>query len=81
MTTTIVKWGNSQGVRIPKPLLENIGLAENDAVELVLEQDRIVIKKADTKKRLTLAELFEGYTCAYAPQEVDWGEPRGKEAW
>ena len=41
MKTRIVSIGNSQGVRIPKPLLEQAGL-EGD-VELHAEQGRIVI--------------------------------------
>jgi len=38
----IVKIGNSQGVRIPKLLLEQSNLGEE--VELVLEQDQIIIR-------------------------------------
>ena len=41
MRTRIVSIGNSQGIRIPKPLLEQAGL-EGD-VELRAEQGRIVI--------------------------------------
>lgn len=39
--TRIIKIGNSQGVRIPKPLLEQSGLGAE--VELEVEQGRIVI--------------------------------------
>jgi len=42
MRTTITRIGNSQGIRIPKPLLEQSGL-EGD-VELVVENDRIIIR-------------------------------------
>lgn len=41
MRTRIVRIGNSQGVRIPKPLLEQAGLPED--VELHAEDGRIVI--------------------------------------
>ncbi|HWW76914.1 MAG TPA: AbrB/MazE/SpoVT family DNA-binding domain-containing protein [Pyrinomonadaceae bacterium] len=44
MRTRIVKIGNSQGVRIPKLLLERSNLAEE--VELEAEEDRIVIRSA-----------------------------------
>jgi len=30
MTTTIVKWGNSRGIRLPKPFLEGLDLKDND---------------------------------------------------
>lgn len=42
--TRIVAIGNSQGVRIPKPLLEQAGLASD--VELRAEHGRIVIAAA-----------------------------------
>lgn len=42
MKARIIKIGNSQGIRIPKVLLEQAGLAEE--VELVVEQDQIIIR-------------------------------------
>jgi antitoxin MazE len=42
MRTRIVKIGNSQGVRIPKLLLERSNLAEE--VELEAKDDRIIIR-------------------------------------
>ncbi len=41
MKTRIVRIGNSQGIRIPKPLLEQAGLGEE--VELRLEPDGILL--------------------------------------
>ncbi len=40
--TNIIKIGNSQGVRIPKPLLEQSGLGKT--VEIDVEPNRIVIR-------------------------------------
>ncbi|MFC1572506.1 AbrB/MazE/SpoVT family DNA-binding domain-containing protein [Candidatus Eisenbacteria bacterium] len=45
MKGKIVRIGNSQGVRIPKPLLEQTGLA--DEVEINVEENRIVISPAE----------------------------------
>lgn len=42
MKTRIVKIGNSQGVRIPKLLLERSNLPEE--IELEAEDDRIIIR-------------------------------------
>ena len=42
--TRIVKIGNSQGIRIPKLLLEQSGL--NTEVEVEVEGDRLVIRTA-----------------------------------
>lgn len=41
MKTELVRIGNSRGIRIPKPLIEQCGLA--DTVELSVENDRLVI--------------------------------------
>jgi len=42
VTTQIVKIGNSQGIRIPKPLLEQVGL--NGAVQLEVEADHLILR-------------------------------------
>ncbi len=44
MKTKIVRIGNSQGVRLPKLLLEQSGLG--DEVEVNVEENRIVISPA-----------------------------------
>lgn len=41
MRARIIKIGNSQGIRIPKPLLEQVGIGED--VELAIEDKRIII--------------------------------------
>ncbi len=48
ITTQIVKIGNSQGVRIPKPLLEQVGL--NGAVQLEVEADHLILSRARAGK-------------------------------
>ncbi len=45
----IIKIGNSQGIRIPKPLLRQAGLT--DEVELEVQQDRIVIHPAHRSRQ------------------------------
>ncbi len=83
MYTTIQKWGNSQGIRIPKALLDSLLLKENDPVEIISENDSIVIKKATRNRRAkkSLEERFEGYTGNYECAEWDTGKPVGGEVW
>ena len=45
MKTHLVRIGNSRGVRLPKPLIEQAGLT--DDVELDVRQGAIVIRPAD----------------------------------
>jgi antitoxin MazE len=44
MKTKIIQIGNSQGIRIPKPFLEQTGLGEE--VELEVRADELVIRSA-----------------------------------
>jgi len=45
MRTRIVRIGNSQGIRIPKPLIQEAGLQED--VEIVAKGNTLVIRRAD----------------------------------
>ena len=54
MYATIQKWGNSQGLRIPKAILDAVGLRENDRVELIQREDSIQIKRAASVPHRTL---------------------------
>ena len=87
MQTTVVKWGNSHGIRLPKAFLKSIDIVENDPVQVTLDNQKIIIQKAESKKRKSLEQrLFEFYGKEYEsivePQEeYDWGKPIGKEVW
>jgi antitoxin MazE len=48
MKAKIIRIGNSQGIRIPKPLLEQTGLTED--VELEVRADELVIRAARTPR-------------------------------
>ena len=80
MTTTIQKWGNSQGVRIPKILLDTVKWDENEQIVIVVDKDKLIIEKAKNKRK-NIKELFADYKGDYEPTEIDWGNPEGKEIW
>jgi antitoxin MazE len=48
---SIVRIGNSRGVRLPKALLEESGLAKAGVVELEVSEGRIVISAEATARR------------------------------
>jgi antitoxin MazE len=83
MTTTIQKWGNSQAIRLPKPVLETLSLQENDTVEIIAVNGSIVISKASRKRRakISLEARFRNYVGEYSFEEYDWGNPVGREVW
>ena len=80
MTTTIQKWGNSQGVRIPKILLYTVNWSNNEEITIVAENGKLIIEKAK-KKRKNIKELFADYKGNYKPSEIDWGTLEGEEIW
>ncbi|MBV6397532.1 MAG: hypothetical protein HFACDABA_03146 [Anaerolineales bacterium] len=53
--TQLVKIGNSRGVRIPKPLIDQAGLQSE--VEIVVDRGRLVIRPL-TRPRMNWEELF-----------------------
>ncbi|MEW6624403.1 MAG: AbrB/MazE/SpoVT family DNA-binding domain-containing protein [Bacillota bacterium] len=81
MMAKIQKWGNSQGIRIPKQLLAIASIKEDDEVELIAEYDKIIIRRAKKEKNYTIQELFAEYNTEHAPEEEEWGPPMGREEW
>lgn len=56
MKTKLIRIGNSQGVRIPKPMIEECGLSEE--IEMILRDNEIVLRSAgETRKEWD--EAFE----------------------
>src|SRR5690242_8758718 len=80
LSVRLHRWGNSVGLRLPKALLGQLGLAEGSEVEVSVERNRLVIQPA-RRRRYTMAELLEGFTPDDRPEEVDWGPPVGREVW
>jgi antitoxin MazE len=80
MDTVIKKWGNSLALRIPKLLADEVGLEEDSAVELLLEEGRLVIVSA-TAPRYTLEGLLTDVTVENLHDEVDTGVAVGVETW
>ena len=79
MITKLQKWGNSQGVRIPKEILNKISILEGDSVDVSYEGDAIIIKRINPLKRYSLEELFKDNDIK--TNEEQWGDPVGKEEW
>ena len=79
MTTTIQKWGNSQGIRIPRYLLEALKWNCDEELVVSAKDDKLIIEKAN--KRKDINELFYGFNEEYQPVDMDWGSPKGEEIW
>lgn len=72
-------WGNSQGVRIPKEILDEAAIKTGNDVMISVVDGKIVIENLSRKKNIR--ELFEGYNGEIPKGEVDWGKPVGNEIW
>ena len=86
MTTTLQKWGNSQGIRLPKPLIEALHLEESAEVNLTLDPKRnaIVITavrpERKTRGRHRIEDLVAAMPRKYKAEEFGWGVS-GREVW
>lgn len=82
MTTKVQKWGNSQGLRIARHVLEEAKIDIGDDVNVVVRDGQIVISPVRrTHGKLDLKELVSRIPHSYKAGEMDWGKPAGKEVW
>lgn len=80
--TTIRKWGNSMGVRLPRAVLNRARLAEGTTVKIEQTPKGILLtptKKPKGKRKYTLRELCKGMTPTKSHPEFDWGGAVGLE--
>lgn len=82
MVTKVQKWGNSQGLRLAKQVLEEARISVGDPVDVSTRDGVIVITPARrVRGRLSLEELVSRIPKNYKPEEVEWGKPVGREDW
>ncbi|MEA2040677.1 MAG: AbrB/MazE/SpoVT family DNA-binding domain-containing protein [Thermodesulfobacteriota bacterium] len=82
MHTKIQKWGNSQGLRLAKNVLEDVRLGVGDEVDVAVRDGIIVVAPIrKIRGRYRLEDLVAEIPEDYHTSEVDWGKPVGKEAW
>lgn len=70
-------WGNSQGIRIPKDILDKLDIHLSDVLQLDVEDDRIILRK--TFKHKSFEERLAEYNGDISVCNFEWGEPVGKE--
>jgi antitoxin MazE len=80
MVAKVQKWGNSQGLRLPKHVLDSADIAVGDAVEVSAQEGQIVIKKV-SKQKFDLAEMVSRMPRDYQTGGEPFGKPAGKEVW
>ena len=76
----VQKWGNSQGIRLPKKILKDLGIDVNDKIEISLNDGEIILRKV--KKYIDLDDLFKDYKGDYREDFAEFeffGEAQGRE--
>jgi antitoxin MazE len=80
MKTRVQKWGNSLAVRIPRSFAVEVGLSENAAVDMSVQEGRLVVQP-HAEESLSLEDLLRGVTDENLHGEWDTGPAIGKESW
>jgi len=82
MVTKIQKWGNSQGLRLAKQVLDDASIAVGDDVDVAVKDGMIVITPSRrVRGKVSLKELVLRIPKNKRYREMDWGKPIGKEVW
>ena len=79
MRSSIVKWGNSLALRLPKYLAADVNLAEGTPVELRVDGGSLVVTPSRPKYRLE--DLLARTGPEHRDDEIDFGGPVGNETW
>ena len=82
MVTKIQKWGNSQGLRLTKQVLEDAHISVGDDVDVTAKDGLIVVAPARrVRGKRSLEELVSRIPKGHKTVEIDWGQPVGEEVW
>ncbi len=76
MRSHIAKWGNSLSLRLPKAFVDRLHLKEGDAVDLDVDDGRLLVSPA--KPSYDLKELLAEITEDNQPESFDTN-PVGQE--
>ena len=80
MQTQVKAWGNSQGVRISKEVLQAAAISIDDTLDIKVSDGMIMLVKPFRHK--TLEERAAEYGGKLSLDgEFDWGEAVGREVW
>jgi antitoxin MazE len=80
MAARVQRWGNSQGLRLAKHVLERARISVGDDVEVIAGEEEILIKKV-SRPKFDLAEMVSRMPLRYRAREESFGKPVGKEEW
>ena len=77
MQVQISKWGNSLGLRLPRSLARQAGIADGRKVNVTADGSRLIIEAAPPAFRLE--DLLVNMTPEKMSAAFDWGADIGRE--
>jgi len=82
MLSRIQKWGNSQGIRIPKNILENSHIVIGEEINIIAQNGKIIVESTNKiHGRYDIKTLASKMPEDYEAEEEDWCKPTGREEW
>jgi len=81
MTAVISKWGNSQGLRVPKDVMKTLHLSVGDEVNIFVQNNKAIIEPVKKEKiKYDINELVAKIPKDYQAKE-EFILSVGKEEW
>ena len=78
----VSKWGNSSAIRLPKAVMDELGIKQGEIIEMTVKDGKAVIQKPMQLLAPSLAEIvaeIERLGWENEPETVDWGRDVGSE--
>ena len=61
MVTSLQKWGNSHGVRIPSAFMKTLGWNRDDKLVIEMNREAVVLRRSSERRRVVLRDLFRDF--------------------
>jgi len=79
MLAKVQKWGNSQGLRLSRRVLEDARISVGEKVDVAVRDGAIVVAPVNRARgKHSLRQLVARIPKEYRAEELDWGKPAGR---
>lgn len=81
MTATISNWGNSQGLRFPKNIMQELNLSVGDKMKILIKNKKIILESIkEPREKYDINNLVKKLPKNYKPYE-EFDNKIGLEEW
>jgi antitoxin MazE len=78
----VSKWGNSSAIRLPKAVMEELGIKQGEVIEMTVKDGKGVFEKPKQRLAPSLEDMVAEMNrlgWENEPETVDWGPDVGSE--